>query len=156
MHHVFNDGGRKAAGYQGASGDCVCRAISIVSGIAYQEVYDALNALAVKERKTKRRRTRSSARTGVYRATYEKFLFPLGYQWVPTMRVGQGCKVHLRAEELPLGRLIVRLSRHLTAVIDGVIHDTHDPSRGGTRCVYGYYKLCDQPVPTTGEDGCHA
>jgi hypothetical protein len=24
-------------------------------------------------------------------------------------------------------------------VIDGVIHDTFDPSRGGTRCVYGYW-----------------
>jgi len=31
------------------------------------------------------------------------------------------------------------LSRHLTTVIDGVIYDTYDPSREGTRCVYGYY-----------------
>ncbi len=29
--------------------------------------------------------------------------------------------------------------RHYTAVIDGVINDTHDPSREGTRCVYGYW-----------------
>jgi hypothetical protein len=35
--------------------------------------------------------------------------------------------------------IIVVLSGHLTAVIDGVIYDTHGPSRGGTRCVYGYY-----------------
>jgi hypothetical protein len=26
-------------------------------------------------------------------------------------------------------------------VIDGVIHDTHDCSRNGTRCVYGYYRV---------------
>jgi hypothetical protein len=25
------------------------------------------------------------------------------------------------------------------AVIDGVIHDTYDPSRDGKRCVYGYF-----------------
>ena len=25
-------------------------------------------------------------------------------------------------------------------MIDGVIHDTYDPTRGGTRCVYGYWK----------------
>jgi hypothetical protein len=31
-------------------------------------------------------------------------------------------------------------SRHLVAVIDGVIHDTHDCSRDGTRCVYGYFQ----------------
>ena len=56
------------------------------------------------------------------------------------MFIGSGCKVHLRNDELPAGRLIVCLSRHYTAVIDGVIHDTHDPSRGGTRCVYGYWR----------------
>jgi hypothetical protein len=48
--------------------------------------------------------------------------------------------VHPRAEELPDGRLVVRVSRHMCAVIDGVIHDTHDPSRAGTRCVYGYWQ----------------
>jgi hypothetical protein len=55
------------------------------------------------------------------------------------MQIGSGCKVHLRKDELPSGRLIVKLSKHLTTVIDGVIHDTFDPSRGGNRCVYGYF-----------------
>lgn len=27
----------------------------------------------------------------------------------------------------------------IAAVVDGVLHDTFDCSRGGTRCVYGYY-----------------
>lgn len=35
---------------------------------------------------------------------------------------------------------VVRLSKHFTAVIDGVVHDTHDPSRDGTRCVYGIWR----------------
>jgi hypothetical protein len=47
--------------------------------------------------------------------------------------------VHLRDGELPSGRLIVQVSRHVVAVIDGVMHDTHDPSRNGQRAVYGYY-----------------
>jgi len=55
------------------------------------------------------------------------------------MKVGQGCRVHLRQDELPKGNIIVRVSKHITTVIDGVIHDTFDPSRDGTRCVYGYY-----------------
>lgn len=55
------------------------------------------------------------------------------------MSIGTGCKVHLTSNELPAGRLIVKVSKHLTAVINGVVHDTHDPSREGTRCVYGYY-----------------
>lgn len=75
--------------------------------------------------------------------------------------------------ELPLGRLIVRVSKHMCAVIDGVIHDTHNPSeRGATiypantlenipvgsrrlangdycyepkRCVYGYWSKSVNP-----------
>jgi hypothetical protein len=102
-------------------------------------VYDALNALGKQERISKRKRGRSQARTGVYKETIKAYLLSLGWQWTPTMRIGQGCRVHLRANELPTGGLIVVVSRHLTAVIDGVIHDTADPSRNGTRCVYGYY-----------------
>jgi hypothetical protein len=47
--------------------------------------------------------------------------------------------VHLKESELPSGRIIVAVSKHLTAVINGEIHDTYDCSREGTRCVYGYY-----------------
>jgi hypothetical protein len=63
----------------------------------------------------------------------------LGWTWVPTMKIGSGCKVHLKKEELPSGSLVVSVSKHLAAVIDGVIHDNHDPARNGTRCVYGYW-----------------
>jgi hypothetical protein len=60
-----------------------------------------------------------------------------GFVWTPTMGIGTGCTVHLRAGELPLGRLVVSISRHYTAVIDGVVWDTIDPCGGGMRCVYG-------------------
>ena len=136
---VNDDGGRQAAGYKGQAGDCVTRAIAIATSQPYQEVYDALNGLAVTERTGKRKRGKSSARTGVYRPTLRKYLMSLGWQWTPTMQIGQGCKVHLTAAELPGGNLIVSVSKHLVAVVDGVIHDTHDPSRDGTRCVYGYW-----------------
>ncbi len=65
----------------------------------------------------------------------------LGFKFVPTMGIGTGCKVHLRDGELPMGRIIARVSRHYVAVIDGVLHDTYDASRGGTRCVYGYWSM---------------
>jgi hypothetical protein len=139
MSYVFDDGGRAAAGYKGFTGDCACRAIAIATGLPYRAVYDALNALAKSERITKRHRKKSNARTGVHKDTTQKYLASLGWRWVPTMSIGQGCKVHLKADELPPGRLIVKVSRHLVAVTDGVIHDTHDCSRAGTRCVYGYY-----------------
>lgn len=55
------------------------------------------------------------------------------------MAIGQGTTVHLRADELPSGRLVARVSRHVVAVIDGVAYDSHDPTRDGTRCVYGVW-----------------
>ena len=139
MDFVFHDGGRVAAGYRGATGDCVTRSIAIATGKPYQEVYIALNRLAETERVGKRKKRRSSSRTGVFRRTYQHYLESLGWQWTSTMSIGSGCQVHLRASELPSGPLIVKVSRHLTAVIDGVLHDTHHCSRGETRCVYGYF-----------------
>jgi hypothetical protein len=139
MEFILHDGGRAAAGYKGKTGDCVTRAIAVASGKTYQEVYDALNRLAQSERRGKRHRKRSNSRTGVYRKTYQRYLESLGWRWTSTMSIGSGCSVHLRASELPSGPLIVRVSRHLTVVIDGVLYDTHNCSRGGTRCVYGYF-----------------
>ena len=55
------------------------------------------------------------------------------------MKIGSGCTVHLLADELPKGRLVVSVSKHEVAVIDGEIHDIYDCSRDGSRCVYGYY-----------------
>lgn len=134
---IYNDGGRAAAGYKGIAGDCVPRALAIATGLSYQEVYSELFAL---NRKRNRNPGKASPRDGgTSRATIKQYLTELGWQWTPTMQIGSGCKVHLKADELPRGILIVSLSRHFAAVIDGVIHDTHDCSRNGTRCVYGYY-----------------
>lgn len=127
--------------------DCVVRAIAIAAERPYQEVYDRLYALRILHSATKRdrvarsiRKKGNSPRNGNPRKVYEKLLEELGFRFVPTMGFGTGCKVHLRPEELPAGRIIVRVSKHLAAVVDGVLYDNHDCSRGGTRCVYGYYQ----------------
>lgn len=139
MPWTYNDGGRAAAGFKGSTRDCVTRAIAIATGRTYSDVYAAINDEARRER-PRGGKARSSARTGVHRETYERLLLSLGFRWVPTMRVGQGTTVHLRAGEVPMtGTVIVKASRHVCTVINGVVQDTHDPSRGGTRCVYGYY-----------------
>ena len=83
----------------------------------------------------------SSPRNGIYKEIFKPFLEKeLKMIWTPTMTIGSGCKVHLKKEELPSGKLIVSVSKHITAVIDGVIHDLSDCSRNETRCVYGYWK----------------
>ena len=138
MEFNFNDGGRSNY-FKGRTGDCVTRAIAIATGKDYMEVYKAINELAKKERKGKKKKGISNARTGVYKNTYDKYLKSLGWTWHPCMSIRTGCLVHLRAEELPKGTIICRVTRHLTCVIDGVINDTYDCSRHGERCVYGYY-----------------
>lgn len=135
----YNDGGRAAAGYKGDTRDCVTRAIAIAAELPYREVYDLVNRFAARER-TRNGGRRSSARTGVFTPTSRRVIASLGWVWTPTMGIGTGTTVHLVASELPAGRLIVKISKHLVAVVDGVIQDTHDPARDGTRCVYGYWR----------------
>lgn len=157
MPFEFDDGGRQAAGFKGSAGDCVARAISIAAQLPYAEVYKALAAGQGSQRASKRvGKKPASARNGIYttRKWFKDYMASLGFIWTPTMIVGQGCKVHLCQGELPAGRLVVAVSRHYTAVIDGVVRDTYDPQRTSIetgvqdgqpyrkqweRCVYGYW-----------------
>lgn len=153
MNFTYNDGGRAKAGYKGISGDCCCRAFAIASGKPYQEVYDLVNECAKGERKGKRKHYISSARDGVSKDCAKKVAERLGFVWVPLMKIGTGCKVHLNAEELPKGKTIVAsIAHHFTCVVDGVINDTFNCSivnrldefgnkvvEEDKRCVYGYF-----------------
>lgn len=129
MKWVFNDGGRSRY-FKGETYDCVVRAIAIATGEDYKLVYQDLHIMAKK-----------SPRHGVNKGVYKHYLESiLGYTWVPCMKIGSGCRVHLNSEELPKGTIIVQVSKHIACVIDGVLHDTYDSSREGTRCVYGYWR----------------
>lgn len=143
MKFQYNDGGRSAAGFKGLTGDCVARAIAIASGRSYAEVYARLAEGTGAQRAGKSGKRSASARSGinVNRKWFKDLMVEWGFVWVPTMTIGSGCKVHLRANELPAGRLVVSVSKHYTTMIDGVIQDTWNPDRGGDRCVYGYWKL---------------
>lgn len=144
----YNDGGRVEAGYKGKAGDCVCRAIAIAAGLPYQTVYDRLAEGNASQRRSKRvkggAKLSKTAREGIHvkRQWFKDYMAELGFVWTPTMKVGEGCKVHLAHGEVPMtGRHVVHVSKHSVALVDGVIHDTHNPSRGGKRCVYGYWTL---------------
>lgn len=134
------DDADRPAEFAGAPGDCVARAIAIASGAPYRDVFNALAFAGRRERTGSKKRSVSDPRRGVYRYSVKRVLEAMGWVWTPTMGIGTGCRVHLRADELPGGPLIVSLSKHYAAVIDGVLHDMHDCSRGGTRCVYGYWR----------------
>lgn len=139
MLFVYATGGRENY-FKGKTGDCVVRSICNATGKDYKEVYDAINLIAKSEHHGKRKRGTSNARSGVFKYTYKKYIEEvLGWKWHPCMTIGSGCKVHLCSYELPKGTLIVSVSGHHTCVKDGVLYDTYDCSRDGTRCVYGYW-----------------
>ena len=156
---TFDDGGRSdAEGHGGTrdTNDCVTRAIAIATGLPYAQVYADLTEAqrlwchSSRSRHAKRmaESERWHARHGVAREVYEPYLLSLGWSWVPTMTVGSGTTVHLATGELPDGHIIARVSRHVCAVIDGVLHDTDDCSRDGTRAVYGYFtKMSGNSTP---------
>jgi hypothetical protein len=146
---VKDDGGRSKSGLPRANekaGDCVARAIAIATQKPYREVHDALIAGSVRHiREDNSEYAKWARRKGGVRVfhadhgctpeVYGAYLESLDWKHTPTKRQG----IHLRANELPRGRLIVEISRHLVAVIDGVIHDTHDCGEGGRIRVQGYW-----------------
>src|SRR5262249_16757383 len=150
---VKDDGGRsrsqvaRAGRRKNSTGDCVARAITIATGKDYDEVHSALTVLSVRQI--------YSAPDGAYakwgrrkggvcffdpdhgcgEAAFGSYLKSLGWKFTST----KDQKVRLRADELPRGRLIVSISRHLVAVIDGVIHDTFNCGESGRKQVKGYW-----------------
>ncbi len=158
---TFHDDAGRSAYFDGRTGDCVTRAIVLATGRDYKDVYDDLFELAREMHAASRARWAKSnptPRTGVHRQVYERYLDEVGWLWVPTMKIGTGCTVHLAPGELPPCDLIARVSKHICFVeydadwIPGAsalgtdadhrwkIRDTGEPSREGTRCVYGYYR----------------
>jgi len=134
MKFIYDDGGRSQYYAAKDVGDCATRAIANATGCDYQLVYKALSKLAGKP-----------VRNGCPKNADRKLLTMLGWKWTATMTIGSGCKVHLVESELPRGSLVVAVSGHLTCVDNGMLRDTYDCSRGGERCVYGYWQ-----APTTG------
>lgn len=141
LDFIYNDGGRKDAGYKSIVGDCVVRAIAIATNQSYQLTYNAINEFSKREYKSKLKPFRSSSKSGVYKCTYDRYLKHLGWKWIPLMSFTTKTRYKMNRNDIPKGRIIVKTYRHLTAVIDHVIHDLHDYSNNGNRCVHGYYLL---------------
>jgi hypothetical protein len=125
MEFERNDGGRAAAGFVGACGDCVARAISIAfhpDGRYYRMVYDHL-----KEGKGK------SPRNGCPHYVYRPYLVSMGWKQVEIQAT------LIQDIEFPPGRVIVENDRHLVCVVDGVFHDTGEQARKAKNAVSTSY-----------------
>ncbi|MBM3966218.1 MAG: DUF2786 domain-containing protein [Planctomycetes bacterium] len=117
IHRFYwNDGGRSSCGFVGLAGDCVTRAISIATGLAYRDVYNELSMLSGK-----------SPRAGMVDSITAQYLISRGWERQSTTGV--------LVEDflVPVGTSIIECHKcrrgngHVFAVIDGVLHDTWDP-----------------------------
>jgi hypothetical protein len=119
---IKNDGGRRRSGIARAGrkdevGDCVARVIAIATQKPYREVHDALTVAAVRHVASggggdwaQWARHRKGARAfladhGVADEVYGPYLEGLGWKFTSTKELPRGRGVHLRADELPQGRL---------------------------------------------------
>ena len=145
----FDDGGRKAAGYEGATGDCVIRALSINLGLDYKDTYQTLihqqNAHVLGHRsymglRRQAKLTMSRAQfdigkcSGINVNVYEPVLKEHG--WYDRKVDG-----HLTVKQAieRFGRtFIFRITNssvhHLVAIKNGVVRDTWNSSKTRTIC----------------------
>jgi len=123
---IETDGGRSHY-FKGKAGDCAARAMAIALQLNYKQCYDELaKAHSAKTGK-------KTARNGIYKDDFDAVLKRHGWVWHPAPKfIGRKA----RYSDMPNGRIIARMARHFTAVIDGVVHDTWDCR---DKMVYGYW-----------------
>jgi hypothetical protein len=148
MPWTYND-----AGYSGRTtrrgrhipGNGVVRAIAIATGQHYMHVHTELYRMQcdyVNRSRSQRVQDKGASidAAGVWPYVSTKYLVDRGWTWVPVMRIGSGVTMHLSYEEVPdLPLFIARVSKNLVTVVHGVAQDVYDPSRTGTRALYGYF-----------------
>lgn len=129
------DGGRADAGFTGKRvGDCVTRAIAICLDKPYGDVRKDLmqiqrewikksRSLAAKETK---RTSGGSVRNGVFREVYTPYLEDHGYKRKGLQTIGSSFRAKPVKSDVPSGRVILKMRRHLAACIDWVLHDKYD------------------------------
>lgn len=111
MDYVYNDGGRRAAGFEGGVADCVTRAYCVAARAAYAKTRDAVLALAP-----------NADREGVniFGHDFGVWMAANHWQFVPLHKP-------LRVREFPtLGRFIALTRNHVTAICDGRVEDVFD------------------------------
>lgn len=127
MLFCHNDGGRAAAGFKGSTGDCGVRAAAIVLNRKYRLVYDDL--FAIQQRfvalKRKLKGKDASPRLGVYREVLHQYLIDNGCEYVVFAGIGvPPTRVFQVVNRYPNDRVVMRLARHYSALIEGINTDT--------------------------------
>lgn len=139
MNWVYDDGGRIAAGLKPhhlqkrLAGDCVIRAMAIVCQYDYTILRLTCNEIV-----------RQVGHCGLYNSTlgypryvYGRLLRHYGYRYFSTYGTGVSRVRHFADREQFPHNYILACPRHLTAVMEGDLHDIWDCQE---LRVYGYWR----------------
>ena len=153
--YCFDDGGRQEAGYKGKTGDCVPRAIAIVTGLPYKQVYKAMadamkeygyaasgNAYQQRGKKVKGQRNAKDIQVDVIQK--------LGLKKV---KFEKGVRPTYSEAYAKYGNCLVFTTKHAVALVDGKLRDTWD-NRTYDMLV-PYCRDCKPNRPGDGSGGGH-
>jgi hypothetical protein len=119
--------------------DCVTRSVAIASGREYGWVASRVRQLC-EGQPLLWGLFKTGPNIGVQKEVVDMLMAELGFHYTPLNTYLRRWKfLGPLAGELPGGRLVVFCNKHVTAVIDGVIHDAIDPVPYGIRQVFGYW-----------------
>ena len=125
--YEYNDGGRSKY-YKGKAGDCVCRAIAIVTGLDYKEVFDDLKYY-----------TGQNPNRGIksHSKGLRQYMSLLGFRYGIAPPATTLCEGKLPSK----GKLVCIDKSHAIAVIDGVVYDSFDSrfKYKKPRVIVGYF-----------------
>lgn len=123
----ITDAGRTSSRRPRQTNDCTVRALALSVGLSYDEAYDYLAAKGRKCGKGFHLEILLNKWPGV-----DKLSFP-AKKGEPRMSLASFVTSH------PSGTYVVRTAKHVQAVINGVIHDTHATRL--SRCVYTAWQI---------------
>lgn len=139
MNFIFDDGGRIAAGYKGhhlqkrPAGDCVIRSIAIACQYDYKLLRLTCNEIV-----------RQVGHCGLYtssvgypRYVYGRLLRHYGWRRFSTYKTGISKVKHFADRERFPHNYVLECPKHLTAVMEGELHDILDCREWR---VYAYYR----------------
>lgn len=116
---VNTDGGREAAGFLGSAEDCVVRSLSLTSGHSYSETYNLVKSWD----------TDSNPENGVELTALWNMMVELGYSFTQSTEVPE------------TGNVMVLFTNHVSAVVEGVVMDTFDPTSSEGHKAHGYWTI---------------
>ena len=115
----------------GPRADCTVRALSTATGMGYQNAWDKLYRLQGEH-------NHCFFELCEYLRKFPNTMGVVRYLSFPAQRGMPRVKLTDFQKRYPIGRYIVQVAGHATAVIDGVCLDTWYPRR---KCVYGAWEM---------------